>query len=266
MITSPSNGRVKWVISLMEKARMRRKEQKYVVEGCKMFLEATEAQIAEVYVSSRFILKGKEAGTTEAECMEKLRKVAWEEVTDDVYRKMSDTVNPQGILCVMTMQEGDTESLIKNKKNPHLLLLENLQDPGNLGTILRTAEGAGADGVILSRDSVDIYNPKVIRSTMGAIYRVPFFYTEDLHATMKELQQKGITIYAAALEKAKAYDTCDFKSGCAILIGNEGNGLLPETIQAADRTCFIPMEGQVESLNASVAAAILMYEVHRQRQ
>ena len=273
MITSASNGRVKWVVSLMEKSRMRCKERKYVVEGIRMFLEAPPERIAEVYISETFRRKAGVKGSQEEACLmhleERKKGVPADfitEVSDDVFRKFADTVNPQGILAVMDMAEVSPDKIAEVKK-PLFVLLENLQDPGNLGTILRTAEGAGVNGIILSRDCVDLYNPKVIRSTMGAIFRVPFFYTEDLLTTMKELQSRNIPVYAAALdEKAGVYDSYDYKEAAAFLIGNEGKGLTRESIAAATNTCYIPMEGQVESLNASVVASILMYEAYRQRR
>lgn len=269
MITSATNGRIKWVVSLMEKARMRRKEHKYVIEGVRMFLEAPADAITEVYVSETFLKRAGVKGSQEEACMQRVKMPHAEvlDVSDDVFRKLSDTVNPQGILAVMRMTETVPEQMLAGKRAPLFMILENLQDPGNLGTVLRTAEGAGCDGIILSRDCVDLYNPKVIRSTMGAIFRVPFFYTDNLTETMGKLKEKGVCIYAAALEeRAAAYDTYSYKEATAFLVGNEGNGLTQEAIDAAGKTCYIPMEGKVESLNASVAAAILMYEAYRQRR
>ena len=152
------------------------------------------------------------------------------------------------------------------KQDPHLMLLENLQDPGNLGTIMRTAEGAGVDGVILSRTSVDLYNPKTIRSTMGSIYRMPFLYVDSLEEILPELKKRGIHTYAAHLRGENCYDQEDYRSGCAFFIGNEGNGLTESLSSRADTWIRIPMHGKLESLNAAVAASILMYEVCRQRR
>lgn len=149
---------------------------------------------------------------------------------------------------------------------PHLMILDNLQDPGNLGTIFRTAEAAGVTGIIMSRDCVDIYNPKTIRSTMGALYRMPFVYVEDLRETIHTLKEKSIKSYAAHLDGKNTYDKEDYRQGTAFLIGNEGNGLREEIAQCADTWIRIPMCGQVESLNAAVAATVLMFEVSRQRR
>lgn len=146
------------------------------------------------------------------------------------------------------------------------MVLDNLQDPGNLGTIVRTAEGAGVDAVFLSKESVDIYNPKTIRSTMGSIYRMPVVYVEDLLELLNTFRKKGIKSYAAHLEGKNSYDKEDYKGGTAILIGNEGNGLRDEVADSADVWVQIPMQGKVESLNAAIAASILMFEVYRQRR
>lgn len=149
---------------------------------------------------------------------------------------------------------------------PLVIILENLQDPGNLGTIVRTAEGAGVTGILLSADCVDIYNPKVIRSTMGSIYRVPFCYSRDLHADLARLKRQGVRLYAAHLKGRDFYDRFGYCDASGFLIGNESRGLTEETAALADTFVQIPMCGQVESLNAAVAASVLMYEANRQRR
>ena len=257
MITATSNKRIKWLVSITEKAKERRKEQAFVVEGGKMFEEADEKYIREVYVSESYIEKN---GISE-----KLQRVGFETVSDEVFKKISDTKAPQGILCVMNQYKYALEDLL-NKDNPVLVLLEDIQDPGNLGTILRTGEGAGIDGVIMTKDTVDIYNPKTIRATMGSIYRMPFLYVDSLQEVIGKLQEKGILVYAAHLKGNEYYDNFDFKKGTAFLIGNEGNGLKKETADLADAYLKIPMEGKVESLNAAIATSLLMYETYRQRR
>ena len=200
----------------------------------------------------------------EACCLE-LRKHGYTTVTDDVMKSMSDTQTPQGILCVVKQPSCVIEDIMGNKKSHLLLILEGLQDPGNLGTIFRTSEAAGVTGIIMSRDTVDIYNPKTIRSTMGSIYRVPFIYSEDLYTDLDKLRAHGISVYAAYLTGSVSYDKCDYRSDTAFLIGNEGNGLSDKALSHSDTRVRIPMEGSVESLNAAVSAAVLMYEAHRQR-
>jgi len=198
------------------------------------------------------------------EILDRLKYTGYEEVSEEVFAKMSDTQTPQGVLVVVDRPSYTLEDLLG--KRTLLVILEDIQDPGNLGTILRTGEGAGVTGVIMSRNTVDIYNPKTIRSTMGSVYRVPFLYVEDLHATLAELQEKNITLFAAHLKGKKEYDELDFTGPVGFLIGNEGNGLKDDTAALADTYLRIPMEGKVESLNAAIATSLLIYEAHRQRK
>ena len=165
------------------------------------------------------------------------------------------------------MKDWSLEEILEGVENPLLMILEDLQDPGNLGTIIRTGEGAGITGVILSRTSVDVFNPKVIRSTMGSVYRVPVLYVDSIEKeVLSVLKTHGITTYAAHLKGKNNYDQEDYGKGTAFFIGNEGNGLTDSLTACADTLIKIPMEGQVESLNAAVAASILMFETARQRR
>lgn len=252
MINSTSNRQVKAVIQLQKKAKARREQRVFVVEGMKMFREAPKDRLVQVYVSESFLKK------------EKIELTEYEVVADHVFAAMSDTQTPQGILCVVRQKEYLLEEMFQ-VSNPRFLILENLQDPGNLGTIFRTAEGAGMDGILMSRDTVDIYNPKTVRSTMGSLYRLPFLYAGDLQELVKELKTHGVKIFAAHLRGTKNYYEENYREGCAFLIGNEGNGLTDALAELADCYIKIPMEGQLESLNAAVAAAVLMYETKRQR-
>lgn len=259
MITSLTNKKIKNLVNLIQKNKARKEQDVFITEGIRMFLEAKKENILEVYVSSSFLQK------VEEEVKEKLILLNYEEVSDEVFRKISDTITPQGILCVNRQYHYLPEDILK-RENPLLLLLEDIQDPGNLGTMIRTAEAAGIDGIIMSKNTVDIYNPKTIRSTMGSIFRMPFYYTQNLPETMEVLQKKGIKIYAAHLKGEFSYDKADYKEASAFLIGNEGNGLKKATADLADCYMRIPMDGQVESLNAAVASVILMYEAARQRR
>ncbi|MCI9435944.1 MAG: RNA methyltransferase [Lachnospiraceae bacterium] len=261
MITSNSNPRVKQIVQWRNKAKERAGAGIFLTEGFKMFGEAPQELIREVYISVD-ILRREEPGW---DIREKLDRSGYETVSEEVFRKMSDTLNPQGILCVMERPKYTLEGMLA-EKTPLLVMLENLQDPGNLGTIVRTAEGAGATGIIMGSSTVDIYNPKTIRATMGSVFRVPFVYVQDLGRAAALLQEKQIRVYAAHLDGTKYYDDFSYEQGCAFLIGNEGNGLSRELADRADLYLKIPMEGSVESLNAAVTASILMYEAHRQRR
>lgn len=257
MITSTSNSQVKDLVQLKKKAKARKQQRIYVVEGIPMFREAPADRIKMIYVSESFL--------SDPEHKKLLEGKPYEVLSDPVFSYVSDTKTPQGILCLMKMQDYTLDMLLR-EKNGMWLVLENLQDPGNLGTMFRTGEGAGIAGVIMDGSTVDIYNPKTIRSTMGSIYRIPFYITDDLPDAINRLKERGIRTYAAHLKGSACYDEQDYTSGTAFLIGNEGNGLTGETASLADVYIRIPMGGQLESLNAAMAAGILMYEANRQRR
>lgn len=189
-------------------------------------------------------------------------------VTEEVYRKISDTTTPQGVLAEARMPQDSLSEILHSAEDPLFLLCEDIQDPGNLGTMIRTAEAAGVTGIILSKGCVDPYHPKVVRATMTAIFREPILVVEDLRAAMRELQTHGVQVYAAHLDAGQTtlYDQPDYHRAAAFLIGNEGNGLREETAAAADMRIRIPMAGHIESLNAAMSAGILMYEAARQRR
>jgi len=260
VISSMSNTQMKNLIMLQKKAKIRDEQGVFVIEGIKMFEEAKKAGLLiKTYASESFY---------HAKLQEESGYFAdldVEIVTDSVFQEISDMKTPQGIMGTVKKMEYSFEEIIGDSK-ACLLLLEDIRDPGNLGTMLRTAEGAGVTGVILNSSCADIYNPKVIRSTMGSIYRVPFYYAEDFFSIMTAIKKQGIMVYAAHL-LGRAYDTeGSFQKKCAFLIGNEANGLSEEASAMADTLIKIPMAGSVESLNAAVAAAILMYEAARQRR
>lgn len=257
MITSTSNPQVKRLLQLQKKSKARNEEKVFLVEGLRMFSEVPKERVEKVYISESLYNRKK--------LVQDLRDFDVEILSDSVFSRVSDTKTPQGILCVVRQKTYDLGKIFEIK-NPHFIVLDNLQDPGNLGTIVRTAEGAGVDAVFLSKESVDIYNPKTIRSTMGSIYRMPVIYVEDLPELLKSLKNQGILSYAAHLEGKNSYDMENYQTGTAILIGNEGNGLREEVANAADIWVKIPMQGQVESLNAAVAATVFMFEVARQRR
>ncbi|MCI5621553.1 MAG: RNA methyltransferase [Lachnospiraceae bacterium] len=256
MITSNSNPQVKNIIQLVKKAKARNEQRLFVVEGVKMFAEAPKEWIRQVYVSESF--------ETKKEHKELLAHVSCEVVSDSVFKTMSDTQTPQGILALLQQPSYGVEDLLNQPA--HLLVLEDIQDPGNLGTMFRTGEGAGISGIIMSRGTVDVFNPKVVRSTMGSIFRVPFFVAEDLKGIIEELKRRDVKHYAAHLLGSCSYDEPDYTGATAFLIGNEGNGLSDDIASLADCRIRIPMAGQVESLNAAIAATLLMYEAARQRR
>jgi len=266
MITSANNQQLKQVSALLKKAKERKEKKAFVVEGPRMVVEAPTESLKAVYVAESF-----EKNPENQNLLKELEKkcqdagAVFETVADAVFKNVSDTQTPQGIMAVVAMPEYSFEQLLDGDKT-HLLILESIQDPGNLGTMLRTGEGAGITGVIMNKTTVDLFNPKTIRSTMGSIYRMPHYVTEDLSEILRVLKEKGISLYAAHLKGEHYYTEEDYTSGCAFLIGNEGNGLSDEIANQADTYIKIPMEGQVESLNAAISATLLMYEANRQRR
>lgn len=251
-ITSTSNSQVKKLIGLKNKAQDRRKEGVFLVEGMKMYRETPKDRIVSIYIEEKFSeLYGNEIVED------------YTVVSDSVFKQISDTVTPQGILLVVRQKQVELEKILTKDKKQLFIILENLQDPGNLGTIIRTAEGAGVSAVIAGKSTVDIYNPKVIRSTMGAIYRVPYIISDNLKSEIDKMKKNGVLVYAAHLQGNNYYDDENYDTSTAFIIGNEAKGITDELAENADKLVKIPMCGKLESLNASVAAAILMYEASK---
>ncbi|MDD4111903.1 MAG: RNA methyltransferase [Herbinix sp.] len=259
LISSTNNPQIKNLALLQKKAKARKEQGLFVVEGIKMLKEAMDAGLLnKIYMSESFYHDKPEASSI-------FKEYEYEIVTDSVLKQVSDTMTPQGIMGTVNMPTYDINRML-DKDDAFILLLEDIRDPGNLGTIIRTAEGAGVTGIILNASCADILQPKVVRSTMGSIYRVPFYEEADFIGALSWLRLEGFKLFAAHLSGI-SYDTeGSFLGRCGILIGNEAAGLSWEAASLANNLIKIPMEGKVESLNAAVASAILMYEVARQRR
>ena len=308
IISSGSNPRIRKLVELQKKAKLRRETGLFVIEGSRLCADTPAQYIKEVYMTENRI---RNASEKEKRLMQEHPVTL---VTEEAMAKAADTTTPQGILCVAKMPVYSRESLLGKTAGeaqeadkadgrgsacggaPLLLVLEDIQDPGNLGTIFRTAEAAGATGILMSRGTVDLFHPKVVRTifrtaeaagatgilmsrgtvdlfhpkvvraTMSAIFRMPFYISNDLCAEISALRENGIRSYAAHLGGKRAYDELPLTQGCAFLIGNEGNGLSTELTERADEKIIIPMAGGAESLNAAMAAGILMFEASRQRR
>lgn len=253
---------IKEIKLLIKNKKARDQQGLFVTEGRKLFEEAPRERIVQVLMTADYEREHPETDAAIPADVPVLRNME-----KGRFASLCDTKSPQGILTVIRRQDDDIRSVFAKKtEHPFYVVLENLQDPGNAGTIIRTAEAAGVDAVFLTKGSVDLYSPKTIRSTMGSIYRVPHFYTDDLNVLFSHFHEKNVKTYAAHLRGDRAYTDCDFRGGTALIIGNEGNGITDGTADAADVLMKIPMSGQVESLNAAMAAGILMYEVKRQRR
>lgn len=260
MITSRDNATIKEIIKLQKSAKQRREVKLFTVEGVRLCRDAalSGAKIEKLVYTKQAMEKYSDDFKliSDSGC-EKI------EVSTDIFLKISDTKSPQGLLCVISML--DKSILVDKIENKgRYIALENISDPSNLGTILRTAEAFGLDGIILSEDCCDVYSPKVVRGSMGAVFRMKFCVADNFTELILELTKKGIKTYAATPRDAVSVTELDFKNG-VILIGNEGVGLTNETISACFQRIKIPMGGRAESLNASVAAAILMWELIRSK-
>lgn len=254
MISSQTNETVRLVGALQKKADLRREKGLFVVEGKRLAAEAPPERIVRLFMTEAF------SATSEGKAMSLRGRT--ELVSESVMLKMSDTKTPQGVLALVSMPEGESPF----KPDAPLLFLEHIQDPGNVGTLFRTAEAAGAGGILMDEETADPFSPKVIRSTMGAIFRVPFKVCRDIPGEIAALKKNGYRIFAAHLEAEESFDSAVYPARCVVMLGNEGNGLSAETAALADARLRIPMEGKTESLNVSVAGALLLYEAYRQRR
>lgn len=254
MITSTSNTKIRNLVKCMKSARERRKQDVFPVEGIRMFSEIPPAQHVETFVTEAFYEKHDAL----------FEDITYELVSENVMHVIAATKTPQGVVSLVKRQHYAVEEVCSGS-NPLIMALENLQDPGNLGTIIRTAEGAGVTGILMSSDTVDIYNPKVVRATMGSVFRVPFCYVENLSETIRNLNRQKFMTYSAHLQGKSFYDY-DYQKPTIFCIGNEGNGLSDILSDTTLYKIKIPMLGKVESLNAATASTVLMYEAMRQRK
>ena len=261
LITSKDNQLIKLVARLLSSKSFRKEQGLFVLEGARLCADAAASGISAQYCfyTAQAMEKYPNQVQASIQCAQKVH-----EVTGQVFQKICDTKTPQGISLVCPMLDKRF-FLDKIKSTGRYLLLAGLQDPGNLGTILRTADAFSMDGVILTPDCPDLYSPKVIRSTMGGFFRQPVFLAEDALSCIRALRQAGQRVYASVLdERAQGLARTDFSSGCTVVIGNEGSGLSPEVVEASTGSVYIEMQGRAESLNAAVAASIFMWEMQRQ--
>ncbi len=256
-ITSKDNETIKHIKKLKEK-KYRDEYKEFIVEGIKMIEEALEekAKIKSIIICDDC----KNQGTIPSNLMYEIAKLDCIYVSEKVFISITDVVNPQGIMAIVEKPDNSEEQI--NYKENNFLLLDNIQDPGNIGTILRTADSLNIKQIIVSKGTADVYNPKVVRSTMGAIFRVKLIEVKDLVKTVKELKKHKIKVYATDLKTEKSIYDVDY-SKTAIVIGNESNGVSKEVLEEATDRIKIPMIGKTESLNAAVATSVILYEAFR---
>ena len=258
-ISSKDNERVKYTKSLL-KSKNRQKESKYIIEGYRILTLAIEceADLDYVFINETFEEK-KEHKNFLNILGEKNIKVF--RTTNKIFKELVDTENTQGILGVIKFKERKIEHNIKCD-NKFILILDRIQDPGNMGTIIRTADAAGVDAIIALKGCVDIYNPKVIRSTMGSIFDMNIIHCTQ-EECLKELKSKDFKIVSSFLNTDNFYHETKYHDRTALVIGNEANGVNDDLIEGSDLLVKIPIYGNAESLNAAISSAILMYEIKK---
>lgn len=253
LITSDKNDFIKRVLKLKTK-KERDKSNLFYVEGERFVSEIPPSIKIHKYIISSEFQKKDFYTYDDTACLI---------VSENVFKKISDTMNPQGIIAIC---EKPRYSLnIDAEVNNFFVVLDRISDPGNLGTIIRTAEALGSNGIFLSSHCVDVYNPKVLRSTMGSVFHTPIYTDLDLTELLEKFTKRNIKIISTHLNGDKSPSEVNLSSSVAILIGNEANGILDEYVNKSDFLVKIPMLGKVNSLNASMSSAILFYEVMRQR-
>lgn len=253
MIKDITNSIQKEVIEL-HKRKKRDEKRLFFIEGLRFVKEAlyNDVKISYIIISKDLL------ESIDKELLGKMPDIYLAE--DRVIKKLSDLDTPQGIIAVLPYL-----GFVPQRNLSKVLILDSLQDPGNMGTIIRTADATDIDGIILSKGCVDIYNPKVLRATMGSIFRVFLMRVDNLEDTIVNLKCEGLTILGAHLNSNKNYFDVDFTKNVAVVIGNEANGISDKITNMCDELIKIPMIGEIESLNAGVSASVILYEMLRQR-
>ncbi|APC41725.1 TrmH family RNA methyltransferase [Clostridium estertheticum] len=255
-IQSKDNLLIKDIRKLKEK-RYRVSSNMFLVEGFRFVEEALDSgfEVVHIFISARGEVKFENSSMKNK--LQVNTKVYG--VSDSLFKNICDTDNPQGIIASVRNKPVEIKY-----DNGFYMLADRIQDPGNMGTIIRTAHAAGALGVILTKGTVDIYNEKTLRATMGSIFKIPIIYDNDL-SLVKKLKKSGFKLVTSSLDTDKNFYDIDLKGKIIISVGNEGNGISDEVYEICDLKIKIPMPGGAESLNVAVASSIMMYEVVRQK-
>lgn len=259
IIISRDNKKIKYATKLLNLSKFRKQQNKFLIEGIRL---CEDAILSGVLIEQAFLTE--KVKSKFPDLFSKIMSYSKSSniISEDLIKFISDTENPQGIVCICNKPDNiDFDYSLSN----NILALEDIKDPSNIGTILRTAEAFGINHLILSENCCDIYNPKVLRGSMGAAFRIVYKITKSMPDTIYNLNNNGFTSYASVPDKDALCVTKEsFKSNkCLMLIGNEANGLKNDTINACNKKITIPMLGRSESLNAAMAASILMWEMVR---
>lgn len=263
-IVSKSNEKVKFIKSLNDK-KFRSKYKAFYLEGIKVVTEILNSKkaidIVFIAYSEDLIIKSN-GGSILLDKLEKEKDIEVLKFSENVFRYITDTVNPQGVLVVVNIPEYDLKDEI-DKINSDILILDKVQDLGNIGTIIRSADAFGVRLIICNNGTADIYAPKVVRSTMGAIFRVKVVYTNEIFDVIKYLKSKNYSVIGTSLDTKNYIDEIDYRCKNAYILGNEANGVDKTLLNVCDKLVKINMEATAESLNVSVATSIILYEQYK---
>ena len=257
-IKSRDNEKFKYLKSLLKK-KNRMSEKKYMVEGYRIIKQAMETgEKLHMAVFSESFEKNEFCESMLSELENQGTKVY--RLDQKLFDEISDTQNSQGIIAVAHMKSLDVKEQVGNGTR-FVLVLDRIQDPGNMGTIIRTADAAGVEAVVLLKGCVDVYNPKVLRSTMGSVFTMPILSANDSDYALDILKAEGFAVASSILETDSYYDEISYPQKIALVIGNEAHGIDQSIIERSDIKVKIPIYGTAESLNAGIAAGILMYKI-----
>ena len=258
-ITSLQNNRIKFFSSLQEKSRIRKKEKKFLVEGLREISLAIKGgfQLSEIYFCDDII---------SVEDLKKNNLLSYNPtlISKEVYQKLAYRSSTEGVLAVFQSKDLKISDLNITKPDPLILIAQSIEKPGNIGALLRTADAANVDAMIIADPLTDMYNPNLIRSSVGCIF-TNTVVTDSSENIISFLKEKKINIYGAALQASVDYHTVDYTLPSAIVVGTEATGLSDLWLNASTKNIKIPMQGVIDSMNVSVAAGILIFEAKRQR-
>ncbi len=261
-IKSFQNSRIKLLVQLKEKSRIRKKEKSFIIEGKREIILALKSnyKILQLYYCPSIIsyeeinMLTDHSGTV----------IELYEITHEIYQKLAYRDTTEGVLAIAETKELDLDKLLITTKSPLILIAESIEKPGNIGALLRTADAAQVDAVLIANPKTDIYNPNIIRSSVGCVFTNQIAIGTTLEI-INYLKTNKINIYGASLQAAKKYTRIDYTKPTAIAVGTEATGLSSEIIQNTTQNIKIPMRGVIDSMNVSVAAGILIFEAKRQR-
>ena len=264
IITSPQNKFIKLAASLKQK-KYRDELSLFIVEGVRLVEEAAKSNwLIETCIYTTVALEQERVQQIIADLKSKNCRMI--QVTAIIYDKITDTIEPQGIMAIAQKNVYRLCDVLTGGENPFFVVLDELQDPGNVGTIIRTAAAAGCTGVILTKGSTDVFANKVVRASMGSIFNVPIFEGLTTSEVIYYFAQHSIDILATSLESSNVYFKVNLNKSIAVVFGNEGNGVSHQLLENAQDRLYIPLLGNVESLNVAASVAVILYEVVRQRQ